>query len=63
MFNLNGCSELCGRSSIPVTDDISTYHQVLTGYDPNSASNPIITRIKRQEGGNDQSTESKAKNV
>jgi len=26
---------------IPVPDDISTYHQVLTGYDPNSASNHL----------------------
>jgi len=61
MFNLNGCYELWGRSLIP--DDISTYHQVLTGYDPNSASNPIITRVKRREGGNDHPTESKVKNV
>jgi len=48
---------------IPITDDISTYHQDLTGYDPNSASNPIITWVNRQEGGNDHPTKSKVKNV
>lgn len=63
MFNLKGCKELGGKCLFPVTDDISTYHQVLTGYDPNSASNPIITWVKRQEGGNDHSAESKVKNV
>jgi hypothetical protein len=63
MFNLNGCYEFGGRSLIPVTDGVSTYHQVLTGYDPNSTSNPIITRVKRPEGETDHPTQSKVKNV